>query len=61
MASHPAQNHQKMQLKMHQHYRDSNGAYYRDISQYRYYHSALCVSICLSKRLKEELAGLGYR
>ena len=31
MASHPTQNHQKMQLKMHQHYRDSNGAKYRDI------------------------------
>ena len=31
MASHPTQNHQKMQLQMHQHYRDSNGAKYRDI------------------------------
>ena len=31
MASHPTQNYQKMQLKMHQHYRDSNGAKYRDI------------------------------
>ena len=31
MASHPTQNHQKMQLKMHQHYRDSKRAKYRDI------------------------------
>ena len=32
MASHPTQNHQKIQLKMRQHYRDSNGAKYRDIN-----------------------------
>ena len=31
MASHPTQNHQKMQLKMHQHYHKSNGAKHRDI------------------------------
>ena len=32
MASDPTQYHQKMQLKMHQHYRDSNEAKYRDIN-----------------------------
>ena len=31
MALRPTHNHQKMQLKKHQHYRDSNRAKYRDI------------------------------
>ena len=55
MASHPAQNHQKM----HQHYRNSNGAKfaisivinYRDISQYRYYCSALVCGIIACSEL----------
>ena len=31
MASYPTQDRQKMHLKMHQHYRDSNRAKYRNI------------------------------
>ena len=31
MASHPTQNHQKMQLEIHQDYHDSDTAKYRDI------------------------------
>ena len=49
MASHPTQDHQKMQINMHQHYSDNNGAKHRNINSdqllryiaYRYYRSAL--------------------